>query len=365
MTKAAAHFANPHFELGYRPELDGIRAIAILLVYAHHLKQPLLPGGFLGVDIFFVLSGFLITHLLLGEWQRKSSISIKYFFARRALRLLPALFFYLTTFALVSLGTTDVISGHLRRGIWLSLSYISNWLFAFRFYYPSLLGVTWSLAIEEQFYLLWPPALLALLLLRVRGRVMASLVASGILLVMLHRALLTYGGAPLPRLYYATDTRCDALLAGCLLGILMMSFNSVQRGAGLGVWMRGLALVATLFSVWQILTATAGDRLLLYGGFTLFALGIAANLAVLLLWPPKFALRVLRFPPLVWIGKISYGLYLWHYPLIVLTRLTLRDSPFPVKLLTMVLLPFVFASISYYLVERPFLQIKKRFHQRN
>ncbi|HLL15218.1 MAG TPA: acyltransferase [Pyrinomonadaceae bacterium] len=362
MTKTLTYHVQPDFKLGYRPELDGIRAIAILLVFAHHIKPKLMPGGFLGVDIFFVLSGFLITNLLMEEWRRKASISLKQFFARRALRLLPALFLYLAFFALLSVSMADAIAQNIRSGIWLSLSYVSNWLFAFGYYQTGLLGITWSLAVEEQFYLLWPPVLSALIC-RVRKELLVSLLASGILLVMLYRSLLLYWDASIQRLYYATDTHCDGLLVGCLLGILL-SPNLVSRGAKLGTWMKGLALIATPFSIWQILTANADDRFLLYGGFTLFALGIAAILMVLLLWPPRLALHILRFPPLVWIGKISYGLYLWHYPLIFFVKFMLWRSPFPIKLLSMVLLPFAFASISYYLVERPFLQIKKRIHQR-
>lgn len=146
------------FRLSYRPELDGLRGISILLVFVHHFYHPVLPGGFLGVDIFFVLSGFLITSLLLQEWDSKGSINLRDFYIRRALRLMPALLalvLVLGVFAAFFLSGDGALLTY--QGIWLTLSYVSNWLYAFHYVSPNNpLGITWSLAIEEQFYLLWP-----------------------------------------------------------------------------------------------------------------------------------------------------------------------------------------------------------------
>src|ERR1700682_626933 len=155
----------PEFRLGYRPELDGVRGISILLVLLLHFTPKLMPGGYFGVDIFFVLSGFLITSLLLQEWARKNSISLKDFYIRRALRLGPGLAVYLLlvgAYACVFLDKGNARGMYL--GIVLTLSYISNWVMAFKpDFLPGLLAITWSLAVEEQFYLVWP-LILSLLL---------------------------------------------------------------------------------------------------------------------------------------------------------------------------------------------------------
>jgi hypothetical protein len=218
------------FRLGYRAELDGVRGVAILCVFTYHFSSRRLPGGYIGVDIFFVLSGFLITYLLVEEWRRTGAINLKNFYARRALRLLPALF----AWTLV-LGVAGVfIGGETRRlifyGIAASLSYVTNWLVAFELLLRNPLSITWSLAIEEQFYLLYPLALGWALRRKAKPSTLVVALCAIVFAVELRRALLWRAGAPVFRVYYATDTRADALMLGCLLGVLV-SFELLPRAA--------------------------------------------------------------------------------------------------------------------------------------
>lgn len=350
-------------KLGYRPELDGLRGISILLIYLHHLYYPLLPGGFLGVDIFFVLSGFLITCLLVEEWKQKCSINLKNFYIRRILRLMPAMFLLIIitgSFALIFLDKK--ISVLTYQGIWLTLSYASNWFYAFRYFSANNpLGITWSLAIEEQFYLTWPLLLSIAFRLKLGRRWMICILAFVIALIPLHRKLLADQGATIFRLYYSSDVRADALLIGCLVGLLF-SWNLLPHGKRLGIWMRAFAVGAAVFFGCMVGTSSWTDPMLYQqGGYTLVALSVALILIVQITWPFKVGSFFLRFPPLVWIGRISYGLYLWHWPV---RMFTYQGKPLPTsttQLLIAVVLSLLLTSLSYYFVETKFLRWKKRY----
>jgi peptidoglycan/LPS O-acetylase OafA/YrhL len=355
--------ATPALKFGYRPELDGLRGISILLVYIHHLYYPLMPGGFFGVDVFFVLSGFLITSLLVQEQERKGSISLKDFYIRRALRLMPALL----TFILVIGGFALIFLDTIRRaatfhGILMALSYASNWFIASGYFTPNNpLGITWSLAIEEQFYLTWPLSLSLALRYKLGRRWFFYILALAIVIIPMHRKVLAVYGANVMRLYYASDTRADTLLIGCLMGLLV-SWQLLPHNKGFEISIKSLAALAVVFLGYMVSTASPVDRMLyLYGGYTLVALSIGLILIVLVVWPPKVVLSVLRFKPLVWIGRISYGLYLWHWPvrLFVYSRYGLPASVG--ELLIAVGLSLSMATLSYYFVEKSFLRWKKSF----
>lgn len=354
----------PSINLQYRPELDGLRGISILLVYVHHLYHPLLPGGFFGVDIFFVLSGFLITSLLLQERNRKGSISLKNFYIRRALRLMPALLLVVLTtggYALVVLSGKKAIQAY--QGIWLTLSYVSNWFYALgRFSAGNPLGITWSLAIEEQFYLTWPVMLYLGLRLKLRRRWILGTLVVIISAVTFHRKILAEHGASILRLYYGSDTRADALLIGCLAG-LMVSWDLLPHdNKRFQIYIKYLAAIAVIFFAYMVGTASWMDMMLyVQGGYTLIALSAALILIMLIVYPPKGALLILRFTPLVWIGRVSYGLYLWHWPVreFFYPKNKIPDSF--VQLLTVMVLSLLLTTLSYYLVEKPFLRFKKRF----
>src|SRR5882724_3561789 len=219
------------FRAKHVPALDGLRGLAILLVITHHQLIPLsLKGGFLGVDLFFVLSGFLITTLLLAEFDTTKAISLKNFYARRALRLGPALLVYLLACLIVAYHSQLLEWTRELKLIGLALAYSTNWRMAFR--WDATLDPTsiiWSLSIEEQFYLLWPLVFFACLMSKFRrSHIIAGLVFV-VFSIMLHRYLLLRAGADLNRLYYGTDTRADAPLVGCLMALIPAWKPSLDR----------------------------------------------------------------------------------------------------------------------------------------
>ena len=282
--------------MGYRPALDGVRAIAIATVVAFHtVGWP--REGTLGVDLFFVLSGFLITTLLLEEHSAGGTISIRRFYARRARRLLPALFALLVPYA---------VAGASLLGLVAALTYTTNVAVAINssFMPPGLIHL-WSLAAEEQFYLVWP--LLLLVLLRAGGRRIVGRALLVLLAVAIaYRLQLLLRGASIERLYYAPDTHADSLIVGCAFACwrprwssalgtpaLAVVLGAVCFGAGLPVRLQySLQLVPTLFAcVAGFLVVSAVDGSGLVG-------------------------RLLSNAPLVFLGQISYSLYLWHLPIV-------------------------------------------------
>ncbi len=349
------------FKLGYRPELDGVRGISILLVLGQHFPPTLTPGGFFGVDIFFILSGFLITALLFQEWSRRNSISIKDFYIRRALRLGPALITYLFllgVYAFVFLNHDSAREIYL--GILLTLAYVSNWVLALTHNFSfGILAITWSLAIEEQFYLIWPLALSLLLALKYKRGWILTLLVTGVIFVGLHRMRLFEAGASLNRLYYATDTHADGLLLGCLVGCLV-SFRLLPQSRLFRLFMKTAALGSLVLVGFFALSIRHDDSLLYLGGYSVVSLAIAVALLTLINWTPRLAVILLSFTPLAWVGRISYGLYLWHWPIrgFVYGQST---EPSIKQTIAAVTLSFAITSFSFYLIERPFLRWKKRF----
>src|SRR6266850_221126 len=231
------------------PTLDGLRGVAVLSVMAFHAGSGVIKGGHLGVDLFFVLSGFLITSLLLREQQRNGFISLRLFYVRRALRLLPALLLVILSCLIYEKAIVSSSPwAEVPKGAFYSLFYSSNWYQALNG--MGTLGVlshTWSLSIEEQFYILWPPAISLLLWQGCKRTYVLLFVGAGTAAVAVHRAMLWRGGATFERVYAGFDTRADSVLIGCLVGLfvgwgLIPALNS--RAGGLTAV--SLLLLATM-----------------------------------------------------------------------------------------------------------------------
>jgi peptidoglycan/LPS O-acetylase OafA/YrhL len=357
------------FHLGYRRWLDGLRGWAILFVLAFHLG--ILQGGSLGVDVFFVLSGFLITTLLLEEWQRRGSISLRHFYLRRALRLFPALFTLLVLYGLTSWWTLP--SAEAADRYWEILAagcYIANWATYFGIAMTGL-GHTWSLSVEEQFYLLWPAALCAMLALRLSRRRIIQLVCAGIVACLLVRIGIyqTHRGSPgekaaaIARMCVGLDTRADSLLAGCLVGLLVTGMplprsRAVIRGSG------AAALVAAALLAYLALFSSQTQTAYFHGLFTVVALLVGAIILHLLLASSRAAALLLESAPIVGAGRISYGLYLYHMLIIHWMRPVGLGWSHLGTITAIALLSLAAALLSYFCIERPCLRLKDRFGHR-
>jgi peptidoglycan/LPS O-acetylase OafA/YrhL len=343
------------------PALDGLRAVAVAAVLLYHGDVAWARGGYLGVDAFFVLSGFLITTLLLAEWHANRGIDLPNFWRRRARRLLPALFLVLGAVALFSAtwAPADMLD-RLRGDGFATLGYVANWRFVTstqsyfaQFTSPSPLQHVWSLAIEEQFYLVWPPVFLVLLRLT-RGSRRALLgittgLAAGSALLM--AALFTPGTDP-SRVYYGTDTRAQSLLIGAALALLLERRRLGATRAGRAALQTSAAgAAAVLLWTWA---RTPDDADWLYqGGLTVTAVLVAIVITGVISEEPGPLGRLLSLRPVRWIGVISYGLYLWHWPIYVaLTsgRTGLDGTPL---LAVRLACTAAVATASYCLVEAP------------
>ena len=338
------------------PAIDGLRALAVAAVFVYHAEPARLPGGFLGVEIFFVISGYLITGLLLDEWSARGALDLPGFWLRRARRLLPALFLLLAgVLGFVALALPGDLAG-LRGDTWSGLVYVNNWhqIFSHTSYFqsvgrPPLLRHLWSLSVEEQFYLLWPPILG--LLLRGRRLALPAMIA-GAALSALWMAALYQPEADPSRVYYGTDTRAAGLLIGsALAGWRIRPGCRTRAGARAGAVTGVLALVALAVAA---VALDESRRCLYRGGFLATALATAALIASLRKAPASPAAALLALPPMRWIGQRSYGIYLWHYPVLMVTRPGLDVALDGASLMALrVLLVGSLAALSYRAVEQP------------
>ncbi len=403
---------------GYVPALDGLRALSVLGVMLYHGGS--LTGGYLTIDVFFVLSGFLITSLLLGEWVKRMTIRLGQFWARRARRLLPALLVMLVGVALYAkLFATPGEFANLRLDSLSTLFYVANWHFIVgssnyfvQTAQTSPLAHMWSLSIEEQFYIVWPPVVLVMLHLGRRLRpsrrlwpVMATAVAGAVASAMEMRLLFLHH-APIMRIYEGTDTRSQDILVGAALAIGMAMWaerrrapdavhahdrkasrarlvhpaagnletststrrRDLHRRRGLGIqpieaWeltsrpvrlvlqVLGWAALATGLAMWARLTGES--NLLFEGGYLVYALGVALVIFCAVTAQRASLARALGNPVFRYVGKISYGTYLWHFPLFALlngARVHLVGNPL---LVVRIAVTLVVATGSFYLVEEP------------
>lgn len=353
----------------YWPALDGLRGLAVIAVMLFHAQWPAAQGGFLGVDIFFVLSGFLITAQLFQESQATGRVSLGAFFMRRVVRLQPALLLLLLVYGLCA-AWSEWLPPSVARSwptdITIVTLALSHWARAWDWHAPDYLGHTWSLGIEEQFYLLWAVAMawcaqagLGLAALT-RLAFLAAACSAGWM------ALLYLSGASPSRLYNGLDTRAMALLMGCTLALSLIRSHSghVFRDAAaslptykrstpswdrVGGWAALLALVAGMHLLsWK-------HPVMFIAGYACTALIAAYLVRAIVLNPTSGCAALLSCTPLVRVGQWSYGLYLWHYPLFRIAEYQggLHGVPLGTSMAAASVVTFLLAATSYYLLELP------------
>jgi peptidoglycan/LPS O-acetylase OafA/YrhL len=375
-------------QLTHRGGLDGLRGVAVIAVILYHGGVGWAQGGFLGVEVFFVLSGYLITSLLVGEWLQSGRIALGAFWARRARRLLPALFALVIAIGIfyAAAGPTQAVTGLWGNGL-ATLLYFSNWhqIADSTNYFVgggpvSPFQHTWSLAIEEQFYAVWPLLVLGVVWAAgrtvarrastsARLRVLLAVTLTGAVASAVEMALLFNGGRGLNRVYYGTDTRAAGLLIGAGLAILLALRRHAAEASGSAAHrdhrhvspvQRGAMSIASTGALGALLAemyVSAGSSGWLYPyGFIVLDLAVVAVIAAVVLMPGSVADRVLSVAPLRATGRISYGLYLWHFPLFLWLNVAATGVGGFRLLLLRIGVTLLVSVLSYVLIEQPIRQ---------
>lgn len=339
------------FHLGYRPALDGIRGFAVLWVIGFHYELRFGRDGLFGVDMFFALSGFLITVLLMEEWERAGSIQLKYFYIRRILRLYPALVVLLIVFYSEA-PRTYIVS---------TLLYFTNWVKALHLQPDSLfLDHTWSLSVEEQYYLFWPMILIALLRARLPKKIIVFIPLFLGVASALSRIIVWNSTHDWFRVYMGTDLHADGLLIGSAFGLMTVygflpDFSKFKHIFSL------ITIITLLLAVWLLIENQLTQSFIPVFGDLGVSLGTIVIISRLVNYPSIIVSKIFSFPPLVKTGVISYGLYLWHAPVGELMDRVGFAWPPLLLIGVKIFLTFLAAGLSYWLVEKPFLRLKKRF----
>ena len=351
----------PAPRLGYRPALDGLRTVAVGLVVAIHsieilvpsLTHRLLAGGFLGVDLFFVLSGFLITTLLLEEHLTTGRLALGRFYARRGLRLIPAVVVVLACHVVWAV-VTGVPRGDETESVAFVLLYVANWAFAAGHLVAPGLAHMWSLAVEEQFYLLWPLLLLLLLRFLPSRRALIAGLVIGVLASVVLSAVAWELDPNWRHLYVRTDLRVMTLLTGALLAVVLGARPLPSRL----VW--SAAVVGWVVYLVSAQTMNLTTAWFYQGGSIVVAIAAAAMVAGVVSGDgPGNA--VLASRPLVFLGRRSYGIYLWHLPVIVAVAHAGASWPPGLRVLVALSVTLAATVLSFRYVETPFLRLKRRF----
>ena len=349
----------------YIPSLDGLRAFAVLAVIAYHMGMPWATGGLLGVTIFFVLSGYLITSLLVIEFQGTGRINLPDFWLRRIRRLFPAIVFSVVTIAVLCTIFDHALLTKLRPDVLPSLLFFNNWWQIFHnvSYFdalgsPSPVTHFWSLAIEEQFYLIWPVLLFVMMKLGVKKRVLSIMTLVLALLSAIDMAVLFDPHGDPSRVYYGTDTRAFSLLIGAWLAFVWPS-NQLGATDSVNISVRarraldGVGILTFVGLVLMVAFCDGFSPFLYYGGLVLCSILTAIVIAVLV-HPASILSKFWGLPPFVWIGKRSYGIYLWHYPILLLMvpQNGFSETPWWMLLLALAVI-FAISAFSYTFVENP------------
>lgn len=353
----------------YMSGLDGLRALAVIGVIFYHLTPHILPGGFLGVPIFFVLSGYLISDLLIQEFEQNGKISLKQFWKRRLNRLYPAL----VTMLILVTGWITIFERSLllniRNMILTSLVYLNNWWqisqgasYFDRFTTPSPFVHLWSLAIEGQFYLIWPVIVVfAIVFIKRNDWIFYTFIGVSILSALL-MAILYVPGADPSRVYYGTDTRAFSLLIGSALAFIWPSTKLKKNLPNAGrVTLDAVGVLSLGLLIWLMVQLMDSDPFTYYGGIFIFSL-ISGILVAVVAHPATWLAKLLSLQPLKWIGQRSYGLYLWQYPVMILYEVKVGDTSLhPLRhLIIQITLIILISEASYRFVEMPFKKLNIR-----
>jgi peptidoglycan/LPS O-acetylase OafA/YrhL len=331
-----------------QPALDGLRTVAVAAVFVAH-TDPRFPNGGLGVDVFFALSGFLITTIVIGDVDQEHQFSYRRFLLRRLMRLGPALLAVIAFSLLASLVLHGVIGPQSRRAAPFALFYVANWYRAFGGH-AGLLAHTWSLGIEEQFYVAWPIILFVAFRRYGRRGVLWAAVVLAVASTLV-RLGLSLDHASDARIYNGTDTEADQILWGCALAIARLEFPGALRRLS-------VAAIPALVLLIGMMALAEPQAFFFRGGYTLVSICSAVLISSLTLHQagPLYSFLTLR--PVVWLGRISYGIYLWHYPL----SLIVRNHVHSVLGVMVVVgaLSIAAAAMSFNLIEVPVLKWRER-----
>lgn len=345
----------------YMVGLDSLRGLAILGVILYHINFNWMPGGFLGVTVFFVLSGYLITDILAIEWKNNKRIDLKKFWLSRARRLLPGMLIMLiVTLAWITIFHSSLLV-KMRGDSLAALLYFSNWWYIYHklsyfdsFSQLSPLNHFWSLAVEEEFYVVWPFVIsLGFYYIKKQSR-MILFICLGAIASALAMAILYEPGTDPSRIYYGTDTRAFSLLIGAALALIWpssrLASKIIPQARLILDIIGGVALIIILTMFWK---TNQYEPFLYRGGMVLLSIATAllvANLA----HPASRIAQFLRFRPLRWMGVRSYGIYLWHYPIITLTTPKVNSGEFSfTRAILQFLLIIIVAQISWKFIENP------------
>ena len=348
--------------LPYMPGVDGLRALAVATVFIFHAGGTWLPGGFLGVDFFLVISGYLITSLLVAEQQSGGRIDLWRFWLRRVRRLIPALLLAIagTLVAMLILHWDEV--PRLKGATLSAFAYVTNWYFIFadvpyveKFGRPNVFTHLWSLAVEEQFYLFWPLVLAVILVvLKLRPWAIGVLAVAGAAFSTAW-AWHLYDPYALPwRIYYGTDTRAVGLFVGIVGAILLPPSRLRPVASAVGRWgMEIIGLAALAGVLWCMFSIDEFENRLYQGGMLMLAIP-AIVLIIVSAHPQTLLGKFWGLPALVWIGARSYGMYLWHWPVLMLTRpgddVSISGAPL---VAIQIMLVVGISALSYRFVEQP------------
>ncbi|WP_318503312.1 acyltransferase [Bacillus sp. T3] len=345
----------------YIDGLDGLRTLAVAVVMIYHLHYGWAPGGLLGVGIFFVLSGYLITGILLRQWNENHQLDFKGFWIRRAKRLLPALFTVLIAVSVWSYFFNQDQLPLIRKDSLAAVFYVSNWWYIFHdvsyfqsFSQRSPFEHLWSLAVEEQFYIFFP------LLLWVGLRWMSNskwLLGLSLGLAVVSASLMAWlfePGIDPSRVYFGTDTRSFALLIGCALAILHQSHALKEPISKTKRWlMDALGMVCLIILLGFIFGVSEYNVFLFRGGLVLLSI-ISAILIAVIVQPTSMLGSFFAWKPLKWLGERSYGIYLWHFPVIILSNPISNVAGIQwLRIILQIFITIVLATVSYRWIENP------------